>query len=204
MAFNGAGVFLRLYSWVNDKAGGIKITASRMDAEFDGIATGLTNCITRDGQTTPTANIPLGGNKITGLGTPTNAGDAATKAYTDNAVAAALVANGDAIFNNMTVNGVLSANASVAGGFKANIASGSNGIINGTASGLLIVRGVIASNEFQDLVMVFNFGAKTVISSYNFGSPPTRTYSDSSGSTRLALAGGAAGTYSIYTLFLQV
>lgn len=29
MAFNGSGVFNRIYNWVNDKANGYKITASR-------------------------------------------------------------------------------------------------------------------------------------------------------------------------------
>ncbi len=59
MAFNGAGVFNRLYNWANDKAANIKIRADRMDAEMDGFATGLTTCITKDGQTTTTALIPF-------------------------------------------------------------------------------------------------------------------------------------------------
>lgn len=67
MAFNGSGVFVRLYNWVNDAAANIKIRADRMDAEFDGIATGLTNCITKDGQTTITANLPMGGYKHTNV-----------------------------------------------------------------------------------------------------------------------------------------
>jgi hypothetical protein len=66
MAFNGSGTFNRIYNWVNDKANGFKITASRMDGEFDGIATGLSQCITKDGQTTITANIPLNNYKLTG------------------------------------------------------------------------------------------------------------------------------------------
>lgn len=40
MAFSG-DVFTRLYNWVTDKNNGVKIQAARMDAEFDGIATGL-------------------------------------------------------------------------------------------------------------------------------------------------------------------
>lgn len=68
MAFNGSGVFNRLYNWVNDAAANIKIRADRMDAEFNGIATGLTNCITKDGQTTVTANLPMVGFKHTGVG----------------------------------------------------------------------------------------------------------------------------------------
>jgi len=68
MAFNGSGTFERIYNWVNDKANGYKITASRMDGEFDGIASGLSQCITKDGQTTISANIPMSNYKFTGLG----------------------------------------------------------------------------------------------------------------------------------------
>jgi len=68
MAFNGTGTFVRLYNWVTDKTNSVPITASRMDAEEDGFATGLSNCITKDGQTTVTANIPMNSFKFTGLG----------------------------------------------------------------------------------------------------------------------------------------
>jgi hypothetical protein len=68
MAFNGSGTFNRLYNWVTDKANSIVITASRFDDEMDGMATGLSTCITKDGQTTLTANIPFNSKKITGLG----------------------------------------------------------------------------------------------------------------------------------------
>jgi hypothetical protein len=67
MAFNGSGTFVRLYTWATDKINSIPITASRIDAEDDGFATGLSNCITKDGQTTVTANIPMNSKKFTGL-----------------------------------------------------------------------------------------------------------------------------------------
>lgn len=74
--FNGAGVFQRLFSWQTDKAASVKITASRMDAEMDGFAAGLSNCVTRDGQSPPSADLPMGGRKITGLAAATADGDA--------------------------------------------------------------------------------------------------------------------------------
>lgn len=46
MPFSG-NTFARLYSWVTDAANGVKIRADRMDAEFNGIATALTQSITR-------------------------------------------------------------------------------------------------------------------------------------------------------------
>lgn len=86
MAFDGTGNFARLYNWTNDRNAMVKITASRVDAEDNGFAAGLSNCVTRDGQSPATANIPFGGFKATNLGTPTNSTDAATKGYVDSAV----------------------------------------------------------------------------------------------------------------------
>lgn len=77
MAWNGSGVFNRLYNWVSDAASSIKIRADRMDGEFDNYKAGLENCLTRDGQNSPSADIPWGTHKITGLATGTADTDAA-------------------------------------------------------------------------------------------------------------------------------
>jgi len=66
-AYNGSGTFVRTYDWTTDEGNGINIEASRMDTEDDGFATGLSTCITKDGQTTVTANIPMNSKKFTGL-----------------------------------------------------------------------------------------------------------------------------------------
>lgn len=50
MAFDGNGNFIRIYSWVQDASNNINITASRVDTEDSGFATGLSLCVTRDGQ----------------------------------------------------------------------------------------------------------------------------------------------------------
>lgn len=57
--FNGAGLFVRSFSWQNDKLNGINITASRCDTEDNNFATGLSTCLTKDGQQTTTALIPF-------------------------------------------------------------------------------------------------------------------------------------------------
>jgi hypothetical protein len=74
--WDGAGNFVRNYSWVSDAAAGIKILATRMDTEFNTYATGLMNCLTRDGQNSPSANINWGAHKITNLASGTVTGDA--------------------------------------------------------------------------------------------------------------------------------
>lgn len=79
MPFNGGGVFTRLYSWVADAAAGIDITASRTDADSDDIVVnGLGNCITRDGQGKPTANLPMAGFRHTGAASGVGSGDYVT------------------------------------------------------------------------------------------------------------------------------
>lgn len=96
MAFNGSGTFNRLYTWVVDAANGIKIRADRMDAEMDGFATGLTDCVTRDGQSPWLANIPAGGFIITGLGNGVQATDSANLDQVQSSKAAFAVATGTA------------------------------------------------------------------------------------------------------------
>lgn len=54
------------------------MSSSRTDTDTNDIANGLSNCITKDGQQTLTANIPFSGFKITGLGPGAAPTDAAT------------------------------------------------------------------------------------------------------------------------------
>ena len=61
----------------SDLVTGTTITSTAFNALTADLATGLSTCITKDGQTTPTANIPMGANKITGLAAGTAATDAA-------------------------------------------------------------------------------------------------------------------------------
>jgi hypothetical protein len=55
--FNGSGTFVRSHDWTTDLSNTVPVTASRMDTEHDGFATGLSTCITKDNQTTTTARI---------------------------------------------------------------------------------------------------------------------------------------------------
>ncbi len=88
MPFDGAGNFVRLYSWTTDASNGVNITASRFDSEDSGFATGLSNCLTRDGQGTPTANLPMNGHQHTGVAAATGAGQYTEYAQMNAAIAA--------------------------------------------------------------------------------------------------------------------
>lgn len=85
MAFNGSGIFNRVHSWATDKTNLVPVTASRMDAEMDGFATGLSTCITKDGQTTITATIPWNSQGLTGVGVLTVTGSTASTTPTTGA-----------------------------------------------------------------------------------------------------------------------
>ena len=74
MSFS-AGVFSLLYDWTTEQASP-PIEISKLKAQEQDIATGLSNCILRDGTGIPTAATPWNGQKITGLGNATLVGDA--------------------------------------------------------------------------------------------------------------------------------
>jgi len=85
MPFDGSGTFLRVMNWVNDATAGIKIRSDRHDTEDNNFASGLSNTITKDGQTQPTGNLPMNGKRHTNAGNPVDPQDYATKNYVDTA-----------------------------------------------------------------------------------------------------------------------
>lgn len=75
MSYNGSGTF-NINSAGQPVVTGTVITSTAFNALTADLATGLSTALTKDGQTTPTANIPMGTYKITGLGAGTVATDA--------------------------------------------------------------------------------------------------------------------------------
>lgn len=75
MSFNGSGTFL-INSSGQPVVTNTIISSTAFNALTADLATGLSTCLTKDGQTTPTANIPLGGFKLTNVGAATLLGDA--------------------------------------------------------------------------------------------------------------------------------
>lgn len=67
--------------------------ANNVNSDF---ATGLSTCIAKDGQSVPTANIPLGGFKLTGLAAGTTAGDSIRYEQLQNITQNWVVAGGTA------------------------------------------------------------------------------------------------------------
>jgi hypothetical protein len=76
MPFNGSGTFT-VYTPGNPIANGDTSNATYFNNTMTDFATGLSNTMTKDGQGVPTANIPMGNNKLTGLANGTISTDAA-------------------------------------------------------------------------------------------------------------------------------
>jgi hypothetical protein len=76
VSFNGSGLF-QINTAGQPVVAGTDIDPTVFNNLTADLATGLSTCITKDGQTTVTANIPMGSNKITGLAAGTARTDAA-------------------------------------------------------------------------------------------------------------------------------
>jgi len=93
MSFNGSGTFL-INSTGQPVVANTVISATVFNALTADLASGLTNCITKDGQSTPTANIPMGNNKVTGLAAGTLANDAANLGQVQSTAAKLITISG--------------------------------------------------------------------------------------------------------------
>ena len=103
MSYNGSGTF-QINTAGQPVVSGTVISSTAFNALTADLATGLSTCITKDGQTTVTANIPMGNNKITGLAVGTAATDAANLSQVQS-TAAKLI---NSVSGADTVTGVLS------------------------------------------------------------------------------------------------
>jgi len=75
MSYNGNGVFL-INTAGQPVVAGTVISSTAFNSLTADLAGGLSTAITKDGQTTPTANIPMGGFRLTGVGAAVASTDA--------------------------------------------------------------------------------------------------------------------------------
>jgi hypothetical protein len=102
MSYNGTGTF-NINSAGQPVVTGTTITSTAFNLLTADLATGLTTALTKDGQTTPTANIPMGTFKITGLGAGSATTDAAQYGQLQaNATTIATVTGTDTLVGTLT------------------------------------------------------------------------------------------------------
>jgi hypothetical protein len=90
MPFNGSGTFAVINTFVPNTT----LSSSAVNANYTDIATGLSDCLTRDGQAGMSSALSMGSHLINNVTDPVSAQDAATKNYVDSA-AATLWSTGD-------------------------------------------------------------------------------------------------------------
>jgi hypothetical protein len=103
MSFNGSGTF-QINTAGQPVVTGTVISSTAFNALTADLATGLSTCVTKDGQTNPTANLPMAGYKLTGLGN----GSAATDSATLGQVQGGVVSLINSISGTDTITGSLS------------------------------------------------------------------------------------------------
>ena len=74
MSYNGSGTY-SLYATGNPVVTATTVSSTWANNTLNDIATGLTLALCKDGQSTPTANLPMGTFKLTGLGNGSAATD---------------------------------------------------------------------------------------------------------------------------------
>jgi hypothetical protein len=73
MGYDATGNYTRTHNFSADGSAGIKILASRMDAEFNDFASAMSLQILKDGRNAATANLPMGGFRHVNVGAPASA-----------------------------------------------------------------------------------------------------------------------------------
>lgn len=149
MSFNGSGLF-QINTAGQPVVTMTTITSTAFNALTADLANGLSTCITKDGQSTPTANIGLGGFKITNLANATLATDAVAfgqlssfgvPGYTTTATAAGsttltVLSTYDQFFTGVTTQTVvLPVTGTLVLGFKFHIQNNSSGVVTVNSSG---------------------------------------------------------------------
>ncbi|TXH58987.1 MAG: hypothetical protein E6Q97_00830 [Desulfurellales bacterium] len=212
MPFNGSGTFSRTNgvntgstAWQSDRDTGVNIVVTRHDAHDQDIANGLTNCVTKDGQTTRTADSPMGGYKHTNVGSATARSNYATAGQVqDGALMWGGTSGGSA--NAQTVTLTPAPSAIVAGmtirfrsGFFNSGATTLNvnglGATNITSGTRLLIAGELATG--YDYTVVFNGTSWSLQPSHPSAYVWTPTSPSGGGLQNITAITVATGMYSI-------
>lgn len=178
MSRNGSGTYTLPAG--NPVVTGTSIASTWANNTMTDLANALTDSVAADGQTTMTGNLKLGGNKITGLGTPTLTTDAVTKAYADALVDGS--GSGEfvdlTVTNDLTVDNDLSVDNDLTVTGTTTLATSLTGILKGTAG---VVSTATAGTDYAGIsnVQTFTAGQRGEVTALTSASTITPNLADS-------------------------
>lgn len=164
MPRNGSGT----YSLPNTPVvNGTTIDPSDENTTRSDIATAITQSLASDGQTVPTANLPMGGFKHTGMAIGSSLTDSATFGQTINAPAATTLASaatvniGAALTTNVTISGTTTITAfdTVADGIKRDVTYSGAVPITHNATSMILIGGASRTNAVGDCSTFVSLGS---------------------------------------------
>lgn len=117
MPRNGSGTYSLPGNSINPAVTGTTIESSAFNSTLPDIASALSQSLSKDGQTVPTGNLPMGGFKLTGLADGASSADSATYGQTLHATGGNTIVGNQSLSGDLAVNGntVLSGNLTVTG-----------------------------------------------------------------------------------------
>lgn len=156
MAFNGSGTYVLPGPAL---VTGDTVSASENNTFRNDIATALSTCVTRDGQSTVTNNLPMGGYKLTGLGAGSANGDSVRYEQVTSAIAVTGGTITGVTINNSAIGGSTPADGAftkvTVDNLEANgntiISKDTNGDINLTPNGtgsVVISKATVSAGAF--------------------------------------------------------
>ena len=157
MSFNGSGTFL-INSAGQPVVTNTIISSTAFNALTADLATGLSTCLTKDGQSTPTANIPLGGFKLTNVGAATLLGDALS--FGNPATVSTLTATGASTLAEINVSGVgVYTNTQTFSGSTSALAAKLKNALEGVTISATAATGTIAYDLTSQAVLYYTTNA---------------------------------------------
>ena len=150
--------------WAQDAAAGTGIVTGNHDTHDQDIASGINNCIAKDGSNTPTGNLPMGGFQHTGAAQATTSGQYAEYAQMNAAISAA-ISSALASVGLVSTGMVLPFLGGVA---PSGFVLGAGGTIGNASSSATVLASATAQNLFT---AIWNLSNATGFPLYSSGSP---------------------------------
>lgn len=167
MPYDGSGNFTIINNFEEDRINGVSIDSEKMDANFDDIANGLSDCMLRSGMSVMISDLNMGNHKIQNLTAGTSATDAVNKNQLDTLSSACVKLTGSqTITGNKSFSGSTTLGATA---FNQNVDMNSHKITelaNGTATTDAINKGQL--DAVNNAVVHIN-GTETINGLKTFG-----------------------------------